>query len=132
MIQTVYIDTSVVGGVFDEEFKFWTELFFNQVEEGYFKVVLSTLLEGELMEAPGHVIEFFEKLARTEVIELEFSPQAELLSREYLNETIVGMKSLVDCQHIATATVNNIESTPITTHFSSVHLPAAAKTLEFS
>ncbi len=26
----------------------------------------------------------------------------------------------------------NVESTPITTHFSSVHLPAAAKTLEFS
>ena len=26
----------------------------------------------------------------------------------------------------------NFESTPITTHFSSVHLPAAAKTLEFS
>ncbi len=25
-----------------------------------------------------------------------------------------------------------LESTPITTHFSSVHLPAAAKTLEFS
>jgi hypothetical protein len=33
MVRTVYIDTSVVGGLFDEEFQLWTELFFKEVKE---------------------------------------------------------------------------------------------------
>jgi hypothetical protein len=41
MIKTVYIDTSVIGGNFDEEFKFWTELFFKEVKAGRFQIVIS-------------------------------------------------------------------------------------------
>jgi hypothetical protein len=40
MIQRVYIDTSVIGGYFDEEFSFFTKLFFEKVEQGKFKLIL--------------------------------------------------------------------------------------------
>lgn len=39
MIQRIYIDTSVIGGYFDEEFEFYTKLFFEQVFNGNFKVI---------------------------------------------------------------------------------------------
>lgn len=52
MIQRVYIDTSVIGGVFDEEFKFFTKIFFERVFKGEIRLMVSDLLEGELVTAP--------------------------------------------------------------------------------
>lgn len=109
MAQTVYIDTSVVGGTFDEEFKFWTEIFFDQAKEGHFILAISDLLEGELIGAPSYVNEKLYELYKFETLELRFGSKAEQLSQEYIKEQIVGPKSLVDCQHIATATVNKID-----------------------
>lgn len=45
MQQTVYIDTSVVGGVFDDEFKDWTRRFFRQavnLKHGYKSIEIRT------------------------------------------------------------------------------------------
>jgi len=41
MMKLVYIATSVVGGVFDEEFELWTKMFFDEVKNGRFKVATS-------------------------------------------------------------------------------------------
>ncbi len=40
---------------------------------------------------------------------MELTSDIEALARKYINSQIVGIKSLVDCRHIATATVNEIE-----------------------
>ncbi len=109
MAQTVYIDTSVVGGAFDNEFQLWTQIFFEQTKDGHFILAISDLLEGELVRAPKNVNERFNQLLKLEILELEFGPEAERLSQKYIEEQIVGPKSLVDCQHIATATVNKID-----------------------
>ncbi len=50
MVQRIYIDTSVIGGYFDEEFEFYTKLFFEKVEKGIFKVILSDILATEHKE----------------------------------------------------------------------------------
>ena len=52
MVQRIYIDTSVIGGYFDEEFEFFTKLFFERVADGDFKVILSDILATELKGAP--------------------------------------------------------------------------------
>lgn len=109
MIKTVYIDTSVVGGVFDDEFRLWTDLFFKEVEQGNFKIAVSDLLVGELKGAPTKVREFLQKFNEQKFISINFTEEAEQLADIYLTEKIVGFKSLTDCQHIATATINNIE-----------------------
>ncbi len=43
MRKLVYVDTSVVGGFFDKEFKHWTELFFNSVDNKIFRIATSAL-----------------------------------------------------------------------------------------
>lgn len=46
MIQRVYIDTSVIGGMFDEEFQLFTKLFFDRVFRKEIRLITSDLLEG--------------------------------------------------------------------------------------
>ena len=53
----IYIDTSVVGGFFDEEFKEATQRLFKRLEDNEVKFVISDLLELELIQAPKHVNE---------------------------------------------------------------------------
>jgi hypothetical protein len=43
----VYADTSVYGGVFDEEFADASRAFFDQVAEGGFQLVISALVHDE-------------------------------------------------------------------------------------
>jgi hypothetical protein len=51
MRQRIYIDTSVVGGYFDEEFKEATIKLFERLEKNEIIFVVSDLLDLELMNA---------------------------------------------------------------------------------
>ena len=105
----IYIDTSVVGGYFDEEFRETTELFFQQFQAGDFLFVVSDLLDLELLNAPPRVRDllsnyrpdFFERVAFTE--------EAETLANQYIAEKVVGKTSLIDCRHIALATLSRVD-----------------------
>lgn len=57
MKQRIYIDTSVVGGYFDEEFKEATIKLFKRLENKEIIFVVSDLLDLELINAPQHVRE---------------------------------------------------------------------------
>ena len=105
----IYIDTSVVGGYFDEEFRETTELFFQQFQAGDFLFVVSDLLDLELLNAPPRVRDllsdyrpdFFERAAFTE--------EAETLANQHITEKVVGRTSLTDCRHIALATLSRVD-----------------------
>ncbi len=109
MVKKVYIDTSVVGGYFDEEFEFWTKVFFQEVVKGEFKIVISELLTEELKFAPLNIRSFLVGISEKHKLYVELNQETEELARSYINNGIVGIKSLADCRHIATATVNDIE-----------------------
>jgi len=109
VIKNVYIDTSVVGGFFDEEFEFWTKLFFDSVRKGEFKIVVSELLTQELRFAPVHVRTFLNELPEQHKLYVELSEEIDDLAKTYINNEIIRRKSLADCRHIASATVNEIE-----------------------
>ncbi|CAD5281379.1 MULTISPECIES: PIN domain protein [unclassified Imperialibacter] len=109
MVRKVYIDTSVVGGYFDEEFEFWTKIFFDAVKKGEFKIVISELLTKELKFAPAKIGSFLDGVSEEHKLYVELDQKTEELARSYVNNGIVGIKSLADCRHIATATVNQIE-----------------------
>ena len=55
MIKHVYIDTSVFGGNFDEEFSTDTIPFFDRVRNGEITIIVSDILEAELLGAPDFV-----------------------------------------------------------------------------
>ena len=52
MKQRIYIDTSVIGGYFDEEFKEDTLALFERLENNEVIFVVSDLLDLELLNAP--------------------------------------------------------------------------------
>jgi len=57
MKQRIYIDTSVVGGYFDEEFKEATIKLFERLVNNEIKFIVSDLLDLELLNAPQHIKE---------------------------------------------------------------------------
>ena len=55
MKQRIYIDTSIVGGYFDEEFKDATIRLFDRLDNKEVIFVVSDLLDLELINAPHQV-----------------------------------------------------------------------------
>jgi hypothetical protein len=49
----VYIDTSVIGGCFDEDFAVWSNGLIKDFELGHFKAVLSEVVSREVDAAPS-------------------------------------------------------------------------------
>jgi len=64
MKQRVYIDTSVVGGYFDEEFSQETIPFFDRIKNGELKIIISDILQAELFRAPEFIKELFKVFQR--------------------------------------------------------------------
>jgi type III restriction enzyme len=60
----VYADTSVFGGVFDEEFRDTSRTFFEQVREGKFSLVTSALVHEQIDPGPPDVQRFFADMLR--------------------------------------------------------------------
>lgn len=55
MKQRIYIDTSLVGGYFDDEFKEATTKLFDRLDKNEIVFVVSDLLDLELLNAPQQV-----------------------------------------------------------------------------
>jgi hypothetical protein len=51
----LYLDTSVFGGFYDLEFEEETQILFEKINLGQFKVVFSDTTEEELLGAPQNV-----------------------------------------------------------------------------
>lgn len=100
----VYADTSVFGGVFDEEFAAASRRFFDQVQQGRFSLVSSALVRDELSAAPKKVRHLFEQMIdRMEVSGIR--DDGVDLQIAYLEAGIVGESSTADALHVAMATV---------------------------
>ena len=102
----VYVDTSIIGGKFDSEFKNASEVFFKQVSENKFHLIISTLVQEELVAAPANVKQFFDELKPDSTI-IEVSEAALRLREAYLKANILSRKNSNDALHVALATVNN-------------------------
>ena len=109
MKQKIYIDTSVVGGYFDDEFKEPTKLLFDRLVKEQVSFVISDLLELELIQAPEHVRELLDNFPVNYFERLNFNEEAEELAQTYIKEKVVGKTSIEDCRHIALATINRID-----------------------
>lgn len=55
MKQKVYIDTSVIGGCFDKEFKEWSDKLFHEFIKGNMIAIISDVTLDELENAPEFV-----------------------------------------------------------------------------
>ena len=101
----IYADTSVFGGIYDQEFSDASKAFFGLVRDRKFHLVVSTVVVDELVNAPNDVRLFFNAmLAHTDV--LEPSNEAASLQQAYLDANILTPIHSQDAFHVASATVS--------------------------
>lgn len=101
----LYLDTSVIGGYYDKEFSIHTMRFFSEVKRRSAVLLLSDVLDMELIGAPDRVINFYQTLRTRPSEKLKLSAEAINLAELYISEKVVGPTSRVDCRHIAMATL---------------------------
>lgn len=109
MKQKIYIDTSVFGGYFDEEFSEHTIPLFDRIKNGDFILLYSTVTQEELENAPEKVKELVKSLKVEYTEFLETTDECIDLAIEYITEKVVGQTSYADCLHIALATINRAD-----------------------
>ena len=100
----VYADTSVYGGVFDDEYAEPSRTFFDQVRAGGFDLVVSPVVWDELKGAPDAVQALFDEYRHFAQI-VDVSEEAIRLQQAYLHAAILGPKWETDALHVAVATV---------------------------
>ena len=109
MKQRIYIDTSVVGGYFDDEFKEATVKLFERLDNNEIVFVISDLLDLELINAPLHVREHLLNYLPDKFQRVELTEDAIKLADTYIEERVVGKTSMEDRRHIALATINKVD-----------------------
>lgn len=105
IIKRVYVDSSAVGGAFNQRLAEQTAPFWAAVERGEITVILSDVLEREAQKAPQRVRDFLETLPKSQVERVASTEEAKKLAARYIAENVVGSSSFDDCLHIALATL---------------------------
>ena len=106
-ILRIYIENSVVGGCFDDEFKEFTRKLFEKFKIGSYKPVISSHVIAELEDgAPDHVKENLKTINYEEHI---VNDEMTKLAEKYLEQKIVSEKYYGDALHIAVATVLGVD-----------------------
>ncbi|MBI5242707.1 MAG: hypothetical protein HY922_03355 [Elusimicrobia bacterium] len=101
----LYLDTSAFGGCFDAEFAEDSRRVFEAVLSGRARLLFSEILEAELLDAPDPVRRLFAELPDVARERIVFTPEVEVLAREYVARGVVPGEWLEDCRHVAAATV---------------------------
>lgn len=107
--QRIYVDTSVIGGCFDEEFSFWSNGLINDFKNSLFIPVLSEVTSAEILEAPENVRNIYLKLIKYGAELIEISEDAIILAEIYQNKKILTPKYFDDGLHIAIATIAKVD-----------------------
>jgi predicted nucleic acid-binding protein len=105
MVTKIYIDTSIVGGYFDDEFSTETKALFERLKNKELVFIISSVLLQELQKAPQDVRTLLENYDKSCFEYVELSSEAIDLADKYISEKVVGKTSIDDCRHIAIATI---------------------------
>jgi len=106
-IQSLYLDTSVIGGYHDTEWLADTRELWQQAQAGQWRLVTSIVAEAELKNAPANVRDLFAATFDASNI-LDTSTEIEDLAQAYLAAGVVPPKFADDALHVAMATVHGV------------------------
>lgn len=109
MRQRIYVDTSVIGGYYDDEFEEATKKLFERIENKDFDVYFSEVNETELVLAPQEVQDVKKLIPHDCYRYVELNEEAKQLAEAYINEKALGQASLNDAYHIAIASINRLD-----------------------
>jgi hypothetical protein len=104
----VYIDTSVVGGCLEREFRAASLQLFARFREGSMVMVSSDLLGMELAHAPDPVLALMDDITLSRE-NVWVTGEANRLAMRYIEAGVIGKAREVDARHVATATVYRVD-----------------------
>jgi predicted nucleic acid-binding protein len=105
MILRVYIDTSVIGGCFDDEFVEDSQRVFELAKRGCLRLLLSDVVIRELEQAPPSVRDLLESLPEPSVQRVTITEEVYQLRDAYIGAGVIGQQWVDDATHVAAATV---------------------------
>jgi len=108
-ISKIYIDTSVIGGCFDAEFKVESRKLFDRIKLGFYKGLISEITVNELENAPKKINDLVLDLNDNELVTLNINDDVNNLAYKYISENVVSEKYFEDAMHIAIATVFDVD-----------------------
>lgn len=104
-----YVDTSVIGGCFDNEFEEYSNQLFEEFISGKKQLVISDIVLFELEEAPESVRGILDKVPEGNIEYVFLNEESISLANAYLKEGIIAESSLSDARHLAIATVERVD-----------------------
>lgn len=107
--QRIYIDTSLIGGCFDDEFRIYSVKLFNRINLGLIEAVISEVTLKELENAPKSVQQIITDIDEDNITILQSSEEINDLAFEYISNKIVTNKYFEDALHIAYATYFDVD-----------------------
>ena len=107
-VPVLYLDTSVIGGYFDDEWKDATQELWRQMEAGQYRFLTSDITTDELTAAPERVRALFADTFPAAAI-LGISAESERLAAAYMERHILPPKYTDDARHVAVCTVTQLE-----------------------
>lgn len=108
-IPRIYIDTSVLGGCFDDEYADDSNRLLNEFVSRQKIAMISDLLLLELEAAPQEVRDLAEKIPDVAKEYVRLDEESIALANAYIQEQAVAESSLSDARHIAIATVGRVD-----------------------
>ncbi len=105
----VYIDTSVVGGCFDDEFSEESRALFDMAKRGEISLLISNILVDELTLAPERVQEVVTELPQDSLEVVQENEESRGLRDKYLEAGVIGIIYANDAHHVAIATVSGAD-----------------------
>ena len=93
----------------DDEFKDPSNKLIEMIRSGEYIAVISEVTELELKNAPAQVKAIRNSLPNQFIEKAELTEEAAQLAKEYLSSGVLGPTMLADAQHIAIATVTQVD-----------------------
>lgn len=125
--QRVYVDTSVIGGCFDDEFATWSIGLFVDFANDVFQPVTSDIVAAEVVDAPKFVQDKYSEFLAFKPMIIELSEESFELAKTYQTRQILTPKFYNDGLHIALATIAGVDvlvswNFKHIVHFTKIHL----------
>ena len=105
----IYLDTSAIGGYYDEEFALWSRQLIYEIRQGLKIAIISDLTLLELEGAPQNVKDILPSIPPENLENVVLGQEAENLAQNYILSRVVTETHIADAQHIAVATVERVD-----------------------
>ncbi|MCX5900966.1 MAG: PIN domain-containing protein [Proteobacteria bacterium] len=105
----VYVDTSVFGGCFDDEYRKWSTRLFRELRQGTKCAIISDITIKELENAPQKVKKLLDILPDKNRKTVFSGDEDIALATAYINEGAITARFYNDALHIAIATINKVD-----------------------